>query len=52
MPQEPTTTIDLADVRMTAGEFHVVSVKISPGWVRSRMTRASGGSPAILLARF
>jgi hypothetical protein len=52
MPQEPTTTIDLADVRTTAGEFHAVGVEISPGWVRSRMIPASGGSPAILLARF
>ena len=31
MPQEPTTTIDLADVRTTAGEFHAVGVEISPG---------------------
>jgi len=34
MPQEPITTIDLADVQTTAGDFHDVGVEIYPSWVR------------------
>lgn len=33
MPQEPITTIDLADVQTTAGDFHDVAVEIYPSWV-------------------
>ena len=34
MPQEPITTIELADVQTKTGDYHDVGAEIYPSWVR------------------